>query len=200
MKQYNYKEGHSKKALKFFQIAIAHAAVCALLLSCGDQDLSEKDFRPYEGPISIIENFELTYSDSAKIKVRLMAKKQLEYGNGDRFFPEGVYIEFYNKEEVLETTLQANKGKLDGKTKIYTATGDVKIHNLIQSKSLFSEELHWDPAKELIYTDKNVIIIQDGEKITGTGLEASQDFETYEIKNPRGSILINNPEDENPNK
>lgn len=176
-------------------MALAHTAVCALLFSCGEGDLTEKDFQPYEGPISIIENFELTYSDSAKIKVRLMAKKQLEYTNGDRNFPEGVYIEFYSKEEVLETTLQANTGTLDGETNIYTAVGDVKIHNILQSKSLFSEELHWDPAKEIIYTDKNVIIIQNGEKITGTGLEASQDFETYEIKNPKGSFTIDNPEE-----
>lgn len=196
MKQYNYKEGHSKSVFRSISIVMAHAAVCALLFSCGDEDLSEKDFQPYEGPVSVIENFELTYSDSAKVKVRLMAKKQLEYSNGDRNFPEGVYIEFYNKEELLETTLQANSGTLDGETNIYTAMGDVKIHNLLQSKSLFSEELYWDPTKEIIYTDKNVIIIQDGEKITGTGLEASQDFENYEIKNPKGSFAIESSDEE----
>ena len=87
--------------------------------------------------------------------------------------------------------MQANSGVLDGETNIYTVTGDVKIRNLVEDKSLFTEELHWNPGTEKIYTDKNVIIIQDGEKITGTGLEASQDFENYEIKNPKGSFMIN---------
>jgi LPS export ABC transporter protein LptC len=193
MKQYNFKEGLSNRGLW----ALSRTIPVFLLFSsavtfssCGDQDLSEQDFAPYEGPVSIIENIELIFSDSAKAKVKLLAKKQFEYTNGDRHFPEGVYIEFYNREEILETTLQANSGTLDGETNIYTVVGDVKIRNILQDKSLFSEELHWNPATEKIYTDKNVIIVQDGEKITGTGLEASQDFENYEIKNPKGSFAI----------
>ena len=161
-----------------------------MIISCGEDGLEKKDYKPYQGPISIIDNIELIFSDSAKTRVKLLAKKQVEYSNGDRDFPNGIYIEFYNKEEVLETTLQANFGHLDSEKNIYTGTGDVKIKNLIQVKSLFTEELHWNPSTEKIYTEKNVVIIQDGEKITGTGLTASQDFEDYEIKNPKGSFMI----------
>lgn len=164
------------------------------LSACGEDDLKPKDFEPYDGPISVIDNIDISFSDSAKVKVKLLAKKQFEYANGDREFPEGVYIEFYNKKEILETTLQANEGFLDGEENIYTAKGDVKIKNLLQNKSLFTELLHWNPETEKIYTDKNVIIIQDGEKITGTGLTASQDFEDYEIKNPKGSFKIESDE------
>ncbi len=193
MKQYNYRDVLSKRSYKSL-IFTALILISAFLLSCGGEDFTKKTFIPYEGPISIIDNIELTFSDSAKVRVELLAKKQFEFVNGDRTFPEGIYIEFYNDEEILETTLQANHGKLDAESNIYTGTGDVKIFNLLQKKSLFTEELHWNPSTEKIYTDKNVIIIQDGEKITGTGLEASQDFETYEIQNPKGSFLI---EDEN---
>ena len=190
MKQFSYKDDLNRlRFLKIFKI-VAFTFVSAMLYTCGKDDLSVKDFIPYEGPISIIDNIELTFSDSAKIRVQLIAKKQLEFTNGDREFPEGIFIEFYNKDEILETTLEANSGSLDGETNIYTGTGDVKINNLLQNKSLFTEELHWDPSTEKIFTDRNVIIIQDGEKITGTGMEASQDFETYEIKNPKGSFAI----------
>lgn len=190
MKQYNYKEGLSNRGLRALSPIIFYFLAAISFFSCGDEDLSDQDFAPYEGPVSIVDNIALVFSDSAKTRVRLLAKKQLEYSNGDRHFPEGVYIEFYNKEEILETTLQANSGTLDAEENIYTALGDVKIRNILQDKSLFTEELHWNPATEKIYTDKNVIIVQEGEKITGTGMEASQDFENYEIKNPKGSFAI----------
>lgn len=187
MKQLHSKEGLNKRG---FLLPFIIFFISTSFFSCGEDGLEEKDFEPYEGPVSIIDNIELIFSDSAKTRVKLLAKKQLEYTNGDRDFPNGIYIEFYNKEEILETTLQANTGHLDGEKNIYTGTGDVKIKNLLQNKSLFTEELHWNPSTEKIYTEKNVVIIQDGEKITGTGLTASQDFEDYEIKNPKGSFMI----------
>jgi LPS export ABC transporter protein LptC len=197
MKQYNFKEDPKKGLNNIFIKFIASIITIGALSSCGDDGLTHKVFEPYDGPMSIIENIELVFSDSAKTKVKLLAKKQLELSNGDRDFPEGIYIEFYNDQEVLETTLQANTGHFNSEENIYTGNGDVKIKNLIEVKSLFTEELLWNPKTEKIYTEKNVIIIQDGEKITGTGLTASQDFEDYEIKNPKGSFIINSEDEIN---
>lgn len=53
-----------------------------------------------------------------------------------------------------------------------------------------SEELYWEPQKEEIYTDKFVRIQSEDQISTGTGLVAKQDFSSYRILNPSGTIYL----------
>jgi hypothetical protein len=55
---------------------------------------------------------------------------------------------------------------------------------------LNTEELFWEPKKEIIYTDKFVRIETDGEIITGEGMEAPQDFSTWRLKNFHAVISL----------
>ncbi len=164
------------------------------LASCGGEKLSPEDFVPYEGPVSIVKDLALTYSDSAKIVIRLNAPVQYEYLNNDREFPEGVGLVFYNDEEEPETTLNSNYAKVDGSTGIYVVRGNVVIVNLEDKRRLQTEELFWNPKTKKIFTDKNVIIDKDGRRLMGKGLEAEEDFSTYQIKNLTGILPIEDDE------
>ena len=160
------------------------------IAGCGNQELTPEDFEPYEGPVSIINELALSYSDSAKIVIRLNAPKQYEYLNGDREFPEGVGIVFNNSKGAPETTLNSNYAKVDGSSGIYVVRGNVVIVNLKDKRRLQTEELFWNPKTKKIYTEKNVIIDQQGRRLMGKGLDAEEDFSSYQIKNLVGVIPI----------
>lgn len=162
----------------------------AFAMSACDDTADVSEVTPYEGALFEIENMETLYSDSAVVRVRVKAKRQLEFENGDREFPEGVYIEFYDVTGKISTTLEANKGHFDNKENLYTATGDVEVNNFVEDQKLNTEVLYWKQDKEEIYTDKFVRIETAEDILLGEGLTANQDFSSYRILKPTGELSI----------
>ena len=157
-------------------------------VACDTKNTDLSKFEAYEGPAIEAYNIETLYSDSAKLKIIIRAPKQLQYNNENTEYPEGVAIDFYDEKQEKSARLTANSGKFDKATNVYTATGNVFVEDLKQSKNLKSEELHWSPMEKRIYTDKIVIITTPSEIIKGEGLTAAQDFSEYTILKPIATI------------
>lgn len=132
----------------------------------------------------------ILYSDSAVVRIKIEAPKQYEFENGDKEFPKSIFIEFYEPDGSLSSTLAANKAFYIKETNLYHAVGDVEVIGYLEPQKLNSEELYWNPESEEIYTDKFVKIETEDQISTGTGLTAKQDFSTYRILNPQGTIYM----------
>jgi LPS export ABC transporter protein LptC len=160
------------------------------LSSCVDESkiISEEDI--YRGPMAEAVDIETLYSDSARIRIKLRAHKQLEFENGNREFPEGIFIEFYNEEEKLSTTLKANHAVYEKASEIYTGTGDVVVVDKLQDKQLNTEKLNWSRRKREVYTDNFVKIQTPDEVLMGEGLTADEDFSKYVIHKPTGTFSV----------
>jgi LPS export ABC transporter protein LptC len=102
-----------------------------------------------------------------------------------------VYIEFFDEAQIRNSTLRANQATYNKTKNLYTATGNVVIVDSVKSQTMNTEELHWDPTKQLIFTDKFVTIQTKKEILKGQGLEAKQDFSNWRILQPKGVIPIN---------
>ena len=74
------------------------------------------------------------------------------------------------------------------KDNFYKATGNVILTNLETNDVLNTEELLWYPEKEKFFTDKFITIKTDNELHKGEGMESNQDFSSYRIIKPMGSI------------
>ena len=74
------------------------------------------------------------------------------------------------------------------KDNYYKATGNVILINLETKDVLNTEELLWYPEKEKFVTDKFLTIKTDDELHKGEGMESNQDFSSYRIIKPMGSI------------
>lgn len=162
------------------------------LTGCFDDSQDADDFKEYEGPISELSNVETLYSDSAIVRIRLTAQKQLNFENGDLEFPEGLYIEFYEEDGSKSSTIEADQGSYNKDENLYTAIGEVVVRNLVTGEKLETEELNWNPGKHEIYTDRYVEIETDGEILMGEGLESNENFSSYRILKPTGSFSIDN--------
>ncbi|NJK83528.1 MAG: LPS export ABC transporter periplasmic protein LptC [Saprospiraceae bacterium] len=150
----------------------------------------EKEITPYEGPILRAENIETSYSDSAKIVVKLLAPLRFDYASGNLEFPEGLEIQFFDKKEQLETKLTADKGYYNKEQNLYTASGNVLVENIQQKRVLRTEILHWKPIERLVFTKEKVHITTPKDELFGIGLEALQDLSRYKIIQPTGVLAV----------
>ncbi|HEY4650427.1 MAG TPA: LPS export ABC transporter periplasmic protein LptC [Pontibacter sp.] len=162
--------------------------LAATIASAGcQQELKDPDKEvKYTGPL--IENKDVftLYSDSAKLMIRLKAPVQQEFEAGDGVFPKGFFVEFMQQPGTVTSTMRANYGRQDKRTEIYTARGDVQVHNIVKEEKLETEELYWDRRQRKIYTDKFVKITTPTRVITGQGLRSDQSFENYTIQKITG--------------
>ncbi|MBO9701514.1 MAG: LPS export ABC transporter periplasmic protein LptC [Sporocytophaga sp.] len=162
-----------------------------ILFSC-QQAKTYEQLKPYDGPVMEVNDIETIYSDSSVVRVRLKAPKELELQNGDKLFPKGVFIEFFDKKGVKTSTLRGNSGKLEKEKNLYNVKGAVEIKSIEQQKKMNSEELFWDPGKDEVYCDTNtfVTITTPTEILMGRGLKTNQNFTSYKILHPTGVIDV----------
>lgn len=166
------------------------SAFLFILIACSKKET--KTFERYTGPMLVGYNIYTNYTDSGKVKMRMWAPEQQELETGDRVFPKGIKIDFYEKGKV-SSTLTAKQATFSKVTGVYTVRNNVVIQSNDQNKKLNTEELKWFPKthRVKIENDKFVKIQTQTEILTGMGLDASEDFRSYKIKKPQGVFAVN---------
>ena len=159
-----------------------------LLSSCATKEATKS--LVYEGPLQEAEDVLMHYTENDRVKATLKAKKVFEFQNGDREFPEGIYIEFFDKVGKLTSTLKANTAFYFKNENKWRGRGKVEVKNMDKNQQLNSEELFWMPATKKIFTNKFVTITTESDVVYGTELDAAEDMSTYTIKNPTGTTEI----------
>jgi LPS export ABC transporter protein LptC len=135
-------------------------------------------------------HIELLCSEQGIVKYRLFTDKALHYENGDRTYPEGTYIEFYESNQAVSLTGRANSVYFSAKENVYKFIGDVELKSLRDKRQLNTEELYWSTETETLYTDKFIRIEAEDELLTGEGLTATQDLSHYAVGKPQGLVNV----------
>jgi LPS export ABC transporter protein LptC len=142
--------------------------------------------------IPILESYhtELLCSEQGVVRYRLFTERALHYANGDRTYPEGMSIEFYESNKKVSATGRANSVYFFAEKNVYAFRGDVELKSLHDKRQLNTEELHWSPETETLYTDKFIRIETEEELLTGEGLIAKQDLSYYSISRVQGLLNV----------
>lgn len=164
--------------------------ILSIVTSCGNTDKELEELKPYEGPTEEMTDMILYRSESATVRIKMVTPKLQQFASGDREFPEGIYIEFYDEQGVMTTTLTANEAKYFKEEDHWRGRGDVIIKNIENSQQLNTEELFWKPSEERMFNDKFVKITLPDQVLYGKGIEAKQDFSEYSIKQPEGEFYV----------
>ncbi|RAK64716.1 LPS export ABC transporter periplasmic protein LptC [Hymenobacter edaphi] len=165
----------------------------ALLGGCQDKSTAPKKKVEYKGPTLETTNVLTLFSDSARLQVRLTAKLEQTFENGDLVYPKGVDMNFYAKDGSLVNTLRGDYGKFTRADNKYVVRGHVRVHNQAKQQKLETEELFYDKPRARIYNDTTtaVRIETPTEVLTGFGMEANEDFSRYKIRKPVGVFSVN---------
>jgi LPS export ABC transporter protein LptC len=158
------------------------------LISCASKEKPKPII--YDGPLRRAENTTVHYTEKEKVKVILQAKKISEFQTGDREFPEGIYLEFYDEMGKMTSTLRANTAYYFKQENKWRGRGNVVVVNIDKEQQLNTEELFWLPATKKIFTDHFVTITDHQDVIHGTHLKANQDLTNYSLKETTGSVEV----------
>ena len=169
------------------------AALAALLLAACHKKEEKPAVIIYKGPLFETENVVTMMSDSARPHIRLTAPLEQMFENGDRLYPKGAEVTFYDRPgtQVLNT-VKAKWARLDNNKQLYTLRGDVRVANVPEKQQLNTEELFFNRTTQKIYTDSAMFVrVQTPtEVLTGYGLTANQDFSRYGIFRPTGTFTL----------
>jgi LPS export ABC transporter protein LptC len=161
---------------------------------------------PFEDkPVLIVKDLDAIYSDNAKLKYRLKAEIQKEYKDGRREFENGMYAEFYDSQEKVETTIKADKATYHKSKDEWNLRNDVVVINTKKQDTLLTEALDWRPHTEETFktmdgkTHQAMISVDTAEAVEvrtpnqtlrGKGLKATQDLEWFRILDPIGEFIL----------
>lgn len=162
--------------------------VCLHLFSCRERK-SELPIRYYAGPLISTSELSTTYLDSGKVRMTVEAALQLEFADGNQEFPKGFSVKIFEQDKRIKSTLRADFVHYDKIQDLYTATGNVCLEDLIKKESLKTEKLHWSKTEGRVFNNEFVEIKTPTQILKGKGLTAKQDFSTYTILEPEGTIL-----------
>lgn len=143
-------------------------------------------------------NVEVIYSDSAKVKVQILAPAFKQYIDVEKpymEFPQGLEVYFYDDSLRIESEIKADYTIYYTEERLWHATGNVMALRLDNGDALHTEELFWDEEKELIYSDAFTRVQnQDGTFYGKRGFESHQDLSNWQLKGSSGTVNVQNEE------
>jgi len=142
---------------------------------------------------------EILYSDSAKVKMKVVAKTLNKFTNPEKQyieFPNGITIYKYDSVTQIEAVIKSNYAIYYESKKLWEARDNVVAKNLKKDEQLYSEELFWDQNKAIIYSNKFTKIINaDGVFFGDGGFQSKEDLSSWKLFSIKGTVNIK----DNPN-
>ncbi|MBN1953256.1 MAG: LPS export ABC transporter periplasmic protein LptC [Bacteroidales bacterium] len=149
-----------------------------------------------EMPSQTARNFDVLFTDSGKLKVAFKSPLVNRFDNKPEEgvyyeFKEGLLIEFYNDQGIVESTLTSKYGKYWLDKDLGYASDSVVGKNLIKGDELNTEELYWNKEKQILYSNVfTKITNEEGVFYGEKGFESDQDFENYKLIGSRGTVNV----------
>ena len=140
------------------------------------------------------KTIEVMYSDSAKVKVRILAASFRQFPDVDRpymEFPEGLEVVFFDDSLEVESEIRADYAIYYTDERLWKATGNVVAKKLQSGDALFTEELFWNEEERFIYSNAfTKIQNKDGIFYGKNGFESHQDLNNWQLKGTSGTVNV----------
>ncbi|MBR9921008.1 MAG: LPS export ABC transporter periplasmic protein LptC [Bacteroidetes bacterium] len=169
-------------------------AFTSLLHACKNDLQAVRDLtREPKAQVEEVYDFEMLYSDSAIVRIRISGPVMLRHVDQQaplQEFPEGVLVEFFDPAGNVTSKLSSRYAVRDEDEKKVLVRDSVVWESVNQEK-LETSELTWDEREEKIFTNKFVTIRRPDEIIYGHGFESNQEFTRSRIRAIEGRIKMN---------
>jgi len=167
-----------------FQVPTLTLFFCMGLVSCENDIQMVKSLSQHKLGIEEGKNIISLMSNGGKSTAKLTAPVMLRYQTDTSKieFPKSLHVDFYDSLTTVESQLFAKFGRyLENDNKVFLRDS-VLVFNR-KKDTLWCNELYWDQAQSIFYTDKPVVISQQNprQKIYGQGLKADQSFKWFTL-------------------
>jgi LPS export ABC transporter protein LptC len=184
---------------------VLYSRVCfllflALFLGGCENDIERINLLTDETEAPTIQgtNIRVIYSDSAKVKVQVLAPTYKQYPTVERpymEFEKGLEVYFYDDSAKIESELRADYTIYYMEEQLWHATGNVVAKNFENGDALYTEELFWDEKEELIYSDSYTRVHSEETTLYGRkGFRSHQNLTNWQLIGSSGTINVQDEE------
>ena len=172
----------------------------AVLLGGCENDIQRINLLTDEKTVPIVQgtNIEVIYSDSAKVKVQILAPFYQQFSDAERPYMEfnkGLEVFFYDDSLKIESEIRADYTIYYMKEQLWHATGNVVAQRFDNGDALYTDELFWDEAEELIYSDSYTRVHKEDNTLYGKkGFRSNQDLSNWQLIGSSGTINVKDEE------
>ena len=185
--------GRAKLLSKLFWPAIVTGI---MLFSACENDINkirELSANQANADVDTIHGVDIIYSDSAKVRFRVLAPLLLQYQGKKPYnlMPKTVDVIIFNKEDLSQM------GTLTADTGIQSGDGNkLEFHKNVVAKNakgetFKSDELIWDKNTKTMYSNKVVQIrMANGDIMNGTGFKSDQTLAHWTMTQSTGIFNV----------
>ncbi len=128
-----------------------------------------------------IRDFNLTETHEGRLAWNLHSKYAWRIPKQSGIRLDDVLVTFYDRDEVVTSTLTADKGNVDEESGDMTAEGSVTVVTA-ERDSLFTPSLRYSKTENLITGDEFVRIAKPDRILTGFGFRSNPELTNYEVQ------------------
>nr|WP_321405275.1 LPS export ABC transporter periplasmic protein LptC [uncultured Carboxylicivirga sp.] len=144
-----------------------------------------------EIPSLVFRDLESVFTDSGRVERRVITPemKHFTYSKDEARieFPQGLNVITYNTDGSVKGQIKARHAIYFEKDELWELNNDVEAVSE-KNEILNTEQLFWDTKKEIIYSDKFVKITSESGIWMGTGFDADQNMDKWEIRDISGEM------------
>lgn len=175
---------------------MAYACGCIMHIACCSCTNSINEINEVTGRARVGEDHgqdvTILYSKGGKIQARLFAHTFIRAESANPPYTEmkdGMQVEFFNDSAAIKSTLTAHYARAYERESNVLIRDSVHIVN-DKGEQLETQELVWNQRLQKFFTEKPVRITTQTQVLMGSGMEASQDFSEYQIRNITGTVQV----------
>ena len=169
------------------------AGTLLLLASCENdlKDVEEVSSKKNSVPMDKSTGVEIIYSDSTKVKARLITPELLHFKTQNPYYEmkKGVTIIFFNADLKESSRVIADYAIRRENEKQVELRRNVVATNE-KGETFKSDELIWDETRKRFTSSKMVSVTFQGNTFYGTSFWANEDFSYYEITQSTGDLSL----------
>ena len=159
-------------------------------ISCDTSDYINTSNMTDRLPIGIAKDFEMTYTDSMKIKSLINAPTHKDFSNhriNYSEFVDGIKVTLFDEDRT--TTITSDYAILYNRFRLIDFKGNVVIISSL-GESLFSDQLYFDTENEWLFTEGSFRYIDDNNNIIANRLDSNREFSDLLTGSLVGSINV----------
>ena len=179
---------------------IALIIVFAALATGCENDIERINMLTEETEIPILssKNIEVIYSDSARVKMHVIAASYQSFPDLERpydEFPDGMEVFFYDDSMKIESDIRSDYTIYYPKEQLWHATGNVIARRMDNGDALYTEELFWDMETEIIYSNSYTRVHNEENILYGKkGFKSNQNLSNWQLIGSSGTINVQDEE------
>ena len=183
---------------KYVSVLAGVTALASIVVSCGSSLAEADSLKLSEAPVQTLENMFSVQTKSGRVEMRIEAPLMQTFDNDTLktdLFPKGLSVYTYNEEGLLESLIFSDQAshKVYKKKKsddIWSAFGNVMIHNVLKNETMETDTIYWDETKREIYTDCYVKLYSPDGFMQGYGMRSDDHARNSILKKPFNSYGV----------